>query len=223
MIALVFDIDGTLADSAATDSRLYDEALKESFSLTQLEEGWRGYAHVTDNGLCRELYRRKFGQELPDDLLERTKEIFHRKLEAGLRAEGMGEITGARAFLAGLSRDPAYGLAVATGAWKRSAEIKLGMIGVLSMGLPLATSDGVDAREEITRNALRLLENKHGKAERAVYFGDGVWDLEASRNLGIGFIGIGRKIGLLKEAGAEIVFPDFGDPEAVLGAVEALR
>jgi len=64
----------------------------------------------------------------------------------------------------------------------------------------MATSSDAPRRSDI----IRLAAQRAGRSlSDVVYVGDGVWDLKASGDLGIGFIGTGSRLNRLKEAGAE--------------------
>ena len=58
-----------------------------------------------------------------------------------------------------------------------------------------------------------------------VYIGDGLWDIRASRSLGIPFIGVGRgeREKMLRAAGAKIVVPDFQDIAGFLNKLEEVK
>ncbi len=57
------------------------------------------------------------------------------------------------------------------------------------------------------------------KFERVVYLGDGSWDLQASRDLGYSFIGIGSRIQALMEQENLGWYQDFLEGEAVLASI----
>ena len=58
--------------------------------------------------------------------------------------------------------------------------------------------------------------------DRVVYIGDGRWDVAATNQLGIGFVGLGggERAAMLLAAGAVEVRPDYLDFSAFLSAVE---
>jgi phosphoglycolate phosphatase-like HAD superfamily hydrolase len=77
----------------------------------------------------------------------------------------------------------------------------------------LVGSDHHPAREEIIREAWR----RTGAAARAVYVGDGLWDLHAARALGIPFVGVDpERTGVLVAAGVRSVVAGYADPDAFL-------
>jgi len=60
----VFDIDGTLTETYRFDAQMYVRAVGEVLDLPDVTETWRECRHVTDTGICRELFRRRHGREL---------------------------------------------------------------------------------------------------------------------------------------------------------------
>jgi phosphoglycolate phosphatase-like HAD superfamily hydrolase len=69
--------------------------------------------------------------------------------------------------------------------------MKLDRAGIPVDGLALASSDdGVDRLQIM----LTCLDRLGGHADQATYIGDGIWDLEASRQAGWAFIGVGEKL-----------------------------
>src|SRR5580704_4581087 len=54
---LIFDVDGTLVDSAGFEDTLYKAALRSVLGDVFLRAAWSEYEHVTDVGLLREICR----------------------------------------------------------------------------------------------------------------------------------------------------------------------
>jgi hypothetical protein len=102
------------------------------------------------------------------------------------------EIPGARQFIAGLRASNSHCIAYATGGWSASASIKLESAGFPLHGIPLASSDDYPDRETIMVHALNQLGSEF---QSVTYYGDGVWDEVASRNLGWQFVPVGEKLG----------------------------
>lgn len=117
MHAVVFDLDGTILQSAAVDDRLYRDAVR----------------HVLGDVRIR-----------PD------------------------------------SSDH-HAIAIATGGWRESAQLKLDAAGLNRFGIPLATSDDAPDRKEIMRIVLGHLGSGF---DSITYYGDGQWDRIASQALG---------------------------------------
>ena len=123
------------------------------------------------------------------------------------------EVPGACALLRALREDARFELAIATGAWRRSAMLKLAAAEIDIAGVASASAD-VD-RGEIVRKAMVRLA---GGVDRAIFAGDGLWDVATASTLGLGFLGIGSgdRAAALKGAGAGSVLADFLDTPAVV-------
>ncbi len=56
MHVVMFDIDGTLVDSAGFDGELYAAAVREVTGV-QLDQQWGRYEHVSDSGILEQVLR----------------------------------------------------------------------------------------------------------------------------------------------------------------------
>jgi len=115
-------------------------------------------------------------------------------------------------------------VALATGAWRDSARLKMASAGLRYDDYPAASSDDAMERESIIRLSMLRAAERYGKSNSAVYIGDGLWDARASRNIGIPFIGIadiGRAARLTAE-GAVCVMPDFSDPDLFFASLDKI-
>lgn len=80
----------------------------------------------------------------------------------------------------------------------------------------MASSDKIEVREEIVQESIKKAESFYNtKFNRILSIGDGLWDLQVAKNLGLEFIGIGDKHRkALKEKGCKI---HFNNPKELLG------
>jgi beta-phosphoglucomutase-like phosphatase (HAD superfamily) len=202
----LFDIDGTLTASNEIDSECRADAFREVFRC-DLNTDWNAYKHTTDRGIAIEALQAARGRVPTEDELSLDRRLCVELL--GKRMTTLDEIPGARAFLAELlARD--WRIAFCTGAWSASARLKLARAG-FTVDLPLASCDEDLSREAILRRGIALA----GDADDVIVsFGDAPWDVRAAANLGLPFIGIGRR------SGAAAMFEDFGDPSALFAAIE---
>ena len=218
----VFDVDGTLLDNLAAEDACFCEALREGLGLPTPSSDWESYEHVSDHAIAVEAYRRHFGASPSHDAIASTIERFVDLLARAHGAEPMAAVQGAEELLAGLPRH-GWAIALATGAWRRAAEFKLGAGGLYDATLPIATAEDGPARTAIVRTAVaRAEQHHHTTFARIVSIGDGVWDVHTARTLRLPFVGVARGAGAerLRAAGATRVVPDFSTGLAVITELE---
>lgn len=226
----VFDLDGTLALTNEVDSRCYLAAFREALDLDGFDGDWSLFPHRTDSGIGRELYRRCVGRPPEMAELDRARARFVELLEDALEldAAAFRPVPGAPALLDAL---PGHGweVALATGGWRASAELKLRAAGLEAVvrDAPLITADDGISRREIVEGAIRAagrryLAGRSGAFERVVCLGDGTWDLAVAAELGVPFVGVTAEgdARSLREAGASHLLPDYADRPAALRALE---
>jgi len=221
----IFDVDGTLLDNMECEDECYSAALREVLGLLWVDTDWSRYEHVSDAAIAVEAFRRQFGSEPTTAQLDATISRFVRLLGDAHRAdpEAIAPVPGALALLESL-HTRGWAVALATGAWRRAAELKLSGGGVRYADLPLATSEDGPARTRIVTTARSRAERHHAteRFERVVCIGDGVWDVRAARDLDLPFVGVGSGAGAerLTAAGATVIVADFLDIERTIAAFE---
>ena len=195
MHAVVFDIDGTLLESAAVDDALYREAVRAVLGDLRFRPSLTDYTYVSDSGILQEILVDNAIQDDPG-LVDAIKSHFVDALKSHVAAFGpFPEIPGATAMLQRLDESSRHSVAFATGGWRASAMLKLDSAGLSAFGFPLASSDDAYDRTEIMRIALAGLG---AGFETVTYYGDGPWDRDASRKLGWDFVAVGRVLGGLE-------------------------
>lgn len=224
-ILVLFDIDGTLTRTTGVDTDCFVRALAETYGATVQNTDWSTYPHSTDEGLTHEILRAHLGRLPRSDERDRVRTRFIELLNAALLVDRtrFHATPGAQGLL-DILQAFGHGVAIATGAWRQSAELKLRAAQIEIDGIPLVTSDDETARADIVRLALELacgqLLDSHSR--HAVYVGDGLWDLRAAQGVGIGFVGIaeGAHAQRLLDAGARTVLADFTNPASLREVIE---
>jgi beta-phosphoglucomutase-like phosphatase (HAD superfamily) len=138
MIA-VFDIDGTLTRSYAADAAAFAAAFEETFGLALPSSDWSAYAHATSAGILDEALLRLRGRGSTREEQASMLGAFLSKLREVLPAEGL-DVPGAGQVLTWL-RNEGHAVALATGAWRQEAELRLAAAGIPLAEVPLASSD----------------------------------------------------------------------------------
>jgi phosphoglycolate phosphatase-like HAD superfamily hydrolase len=136
-------------------------------------------------------------ERIRDEYLRRLRLVY--ATDPGAFPARNGVVT----LLSRLKSLPGVGVAIATGDWLATASFKLAAAGIDVSGYPMATSSDCPRRSEI----IKLAAARAGRSlADVVYVGDGVWDFRACRDLGVRFVGTGKRPHLLKAAGAQHIF-----------------
>jgi phosphoglycolate phosphatase-like HAD superfamily hydrolase len=231
---VIFDVDGTLTDSNEVDAVCYLAALSETLGLHLDSPDWSRFQDCSDAGIAADLFQQQHGRSVRDEEMAVFQEAFLDRLQRTLATRPCAEIAGAQRLLAHLRKgslrpddaEPRVAVCIATGAWKRSAELKLAAAGIDVSGLALASCDDARNRCGIVRAAVARAQDLTGTEafDACVSVGDGVWDVETAATLGLGFIGVGRgeRAARLREHGARLVLEDLRDAHAFVDAVATL-
>jgi phosphoglycolate phosphatase-like HAD superfamily hydrolase len=192
MHAVIFDVDGTLLDSASQDEGLYKLAVEDVVGEVSFRCGLHDYDIVTDTGILQQVFddnRINADQQIVEAIKSRFFDLLEEYID---RAGPFREMPGARAFVERLDASGSHHVAVATGGWRRSAQMKLVTAGFDPVRLHLATADDALTREEIMYRALQLIG---ADCASVTYYGDGAWDRQACERLGWQFRPVGAALG----------------------------
>ncbi len=219
----VFDIDGTLVQYHRKRNDIaYIRALKETFGIT-IKDDWSAYAHSTDSGVLSEIFEKDLKRPCALQDIEKVKKSMASWLEKEYGNAPFGEMPGAKECLRGLLSGSDWTAAIATGNWEFAGRYKLQSAGFDPRNIPFASADDGKVREWILLAALTKATKalKGVTFEKVVYVGDWIWDIQAAKALGWGFIGIdsGGNEPALREAGAEHILPDFTGLQSLLDKI----
>jgi len=211
MHLVMFDIDGTLVDSAGFDADLYVQAVESVLNIA-VDRNWGAYEHVSDSGILEQLLRDARFDGDRAALAARVQQRFVGLVREYVERDpsAVREIVGARRLVERLLALPGVRVAIATGGWEPTARLKLQHVGIDVGGMGFASSSDARRRTDIMRLAAqRALRGASFK--RATYFGDGAWDRRASAELGYDFVAVGRGVP------HPVAYDDLSDAEAILG------
>lgn len=196
MHATIFDIDGTLLQSAAVDDALYREAVSAVLGPVRLRPSLHEYDYVSDTGVLSQILEDN-SIPIARQLVEDIKTHFVEALRLHIDKHGpFIEIPGASDMLRELSISSSHAVAIATGGWRESAEIKLESAGFDFAHLPLATANDHHERTVIMEIALSQLGSNF---KSVTYYGDGPWDRDACADLGWQFVAVGPELDGLED------------------------
>lgn len=197
MKLIVFDIDGTISNTGIIDDICFFGTFDSLYNIAIEREKWNLYkivAENTDLGLFRYIHTELFNRR--PNLLETQnfKECFFRLLKSSYAEYPLlfKEIPGAKNFVDIVNSNEQWHIVIATGCWSESAEIKLKAIGLGQLNIPMSCSDALESRKHILNNACILAEEFYQSSgfEDIYYFGDGLWDYQAAKELNLKFVGI---------------------------------
>jgi phosphoglycolate phosphatase-like HAD superfamily hydrolase len=210
----ILDLDGTLMPCAKIDNECFWDAVFDCFGNSTTLPVLHEFTNVTDIGILNEWCVRELGR-LPHKKEKRQiKQRFFQRLEsASIRQpQGFQPFPGVISWLEKLAESRNVYSGIATGGWQHTARLKLKLAGLDRFDLPLASSDDAIKRTDIMHIAARRVfdDQPHNEAV-FTYVGDGVWDLQASRELDWEFIGIasGAQARKLRLAGAVDILANF--------------
>ena len=196
---IIFDIDGTLTDTTEIDDRCFTQAIEDIFGFRSFETNYGHYENTTDSGIIDQLFREREGRSFTTE--ERDKFISHfcNLLEEAYAKDKhhFREINKAGKILDVLCQQEDLSIGLATGGWRESATFKLRCAGINIDGCTAASfAQDAMARRDIIGATIRKMDEHHQQQMTPagiIYVGDGNWDYQATRQLGIGFIGIANK------------------------------
>ncbi|MCX5860195.1 MAG: HAD family hydrolase [Proteobacteria bacterium] len=221
---VLFDLDGTLIESMKFDADCYVEAVRLVLGIVSVDTDWSHYHNVTDAGILAEIHRMNFHREIGRDPARKVKESFVRIIKARLQSEKirLKPLRGAGEALRVLQASDRWMVALATGGWRESAEVKLRNAGLPVNEIPIFSANDSISRPGILQAAVQamLKSEKIKRFEKIVYVGDGVWDVWAAREMKVAFVGVGTGTKILLREGAGRVVRDYSDLKKFLTALE---
>jgi phosphoglycolate phosphatase-like HAD superfamily hydrolase len=146
MHLVMFDIDGTLVDSAGFDADLYAQAVEGVLDI-EVDRNWDAYEHISDSGILDQLLRDSRFDSDRAALAARVQQRFVGLVRDYLRRGPVAvrEIAGAKRLVERLLALPDVRVAIATGGWEPTARLKLEYVGIDVGGAGFASSS--DARD----------------------------------------------------------------------------
>jgi phosphoglycolate phosphatase len=226
---VLFDIDGTLLNSHGAGRRAMEAALGEVFG-TQGSPTYR-YDGRTDRQIVRELMR---GAGFDDAAIDARMPLVMESYLAGLRREldspgtQVDALAGVMALLDALVHRAHCTVGLLTGNLEPGAEHKLTAAGIAFSQFAVgAYGSDHEMRAELPGIAQRRARERlgiHVEGQAMVIIGDTPSDIACGRPVGARAIAVATghyTVDALAEHGPDAVFPDLGDTEAVLGAIDA--
>jgi len=198
MRLIIFDIDGTITRTDAIDAQAFASVVQEYLNISSLNSNWYDYRYSTDSGLLFEIFEQHAGSEPSEKDIAAIKRLFvdHLTQEFEEKPESCQPMPGISALFKTLKAHPEYEVAIATGAWQCSADLKLNHANLAHTHFPKAYAEDHYERPEIIKIALERAQTRYGVEtfEQCVYVGDKLWDHDAAATLSFDFIGVGEEL-----------------------------
>jgi len=223
MHLVIFDLDGTLAQTFYSDDNSYITALSEFLPVQPGIRYWEDCRHLTDSAVLDHIYRKVAGRAPSKPEVETMKSRFLNILEAKRQTEPhfFHEVPGATALVEQMGLHSRFSTGVATGGWECIARFKLEAIGISTNNLEVIGSDLHHSKAAFTKALISRFDQQHSFS-KITYVGDSLYDYRTALELGLNFVGVDFKnTGLLQSHGVEKTVPHFEDLDGFFELVEA--
>lgn len=217
MKLLIFDIDGTLINVGEAEAIAFQTALKEHYSIENVDTNWDIYENRTDTGIVYEILNEHLGHPPSKNQIFEILDTYVTLLEKefSCRKRPGKETAGTSQFLRALHSRQEFMMTIATGNIKKAAQLKLSWFKMAQYFIGGGFADDAYKRLDILRAAIERANSVNrvpfGK-ENAFFIGDNLSDFFSARALGIRFIGIcnsKKKANQFSSEGVKIIFPNF--------------
>jgi phosphoglycolate phosphatase-like HAD superfamily hydrolase len=229
MKLVVFDFDGTLARTDGVDGECFIQAFDDALQIRNFSTQWTDYEHVTDEGVTRQIFVELFGRHPHTEEKEKILDHFLGLLNARCASNSLDflEVPGASSLVNRLRDGGEWGVALATGAWRRSVEFKTQRAGLPIAHIPSAFAEDGPSRESIVLTAVERASAhyRQQRFERVISVGDALWDVRTARKLGLPFLGIADepRASALRKDGASHVIEDYRNAAQCLQFFDEVR
>lgn len=227
---LLFDIDGTLITTGGAGYRAIKQAVEMTLGVKRALEGIP-VAGRTDSIILRDAVRALDGRELTAHLLDQLRTTYMGTLRAEIDRVrgGPGVLPGVRTLLARLAGDPDFHVALLTGNFSQTAEIKLAYFDLWQHFPWGAFGEDAVHRNDLLPVAIARYRVRTGldvASSDIVIIGDTPNDVEVARAGGARSVcvttGQFDRQALL-DAGADVVFADLSDVDEVIRVFRASK
>ncbi|MGY4650959.1 HAD family hydrolase [Mycobacterium sp. URHB0021] len=198
--AVLFDIDGTLVDS----NYLHVHAWQRAFTEVGLSvEAWRIHRAI---GMDGSLLLSSLAGDADDAVRSRAKDLHGRFYQE--TAPLMRRLPGARGLLERVG-DLGLQIVLATSAPEEELALTRNVLACEDLVSVVTSSEDVDTAKPQPGIVQVSLDRAGVDSDGAVFVGDAIWDMKASRKAGVPSIGLcsgGVSRAELEDAGARVVF-----------------
>lgn len=223
---ILFDIDGTLLDSGGAGSTAFNMAFEEMFTI---REAFRSIpmAGKTDRQILNEAFERYRIDHANGNVPEFYRN-YVRLLRAYIRKTSGHVKPGIREALRELQARKEYILGLLTGNIEEGARVKLDFFGLNSFFSVGAYGSDAEDRNELLPIAVDKLYQLYSVTvdfRDCIVIGDTPRDVGCSKPYGAFSVAVATgpyDAGTLSAAGADMVFDDLSDTQALLSCIETV-
>lgn len=218
MLLVLWDVDGTLVDSAGHGRHAFEEAFAD---VVGGRPEWVEYAGRTDHQIALSMLNGS-DERLPA-LLEGLVERLAARRDA-IAAEGR-VYPGVRETLAALHEAGGVINSLLTGNLEANAAVKVGAFGLerwLDFESGAYGSDPHERRSDLVAIARERAAARHGEPTEAVLVGDTPLDVQAAREAGARAVAVATgfaKLDALRASEPDALLQDLSDTEAAMRAI----
>lgn len=221
---VLFDVDNTLLYSGGAGSLAMNRAFQEVFGI---QDGFRNveFSGRTDTAILRDALVQHGLLRSFEESLERFKEAYFQYLPRTLHEIKGRVMPGVPELLAALEAQGHVGLGLATGNFRQGATMKLAHYGLARFFQDGGFGDDAEDRALLVEMAIQRMTGSDPLPDgnRSVFIvGDTPLDIASASANGARALAVatGRhSLQELQAAGADLLFRDLSDTEAVLAAI----
>jgi phosphoglycolate phosphatase-like HAD superfamily hydrolase len=207
---IVFDVDGTLIGGEVLDWGSFEGAFEEIAGFSLDAAFFERIEEVT----CQAIIHQALSHLSIEERKQQELAVcgsYLRRLREGCAIDP-GAFPAAHGAVRLLRELKARGVkvAIATGDWRATISFKLEAAGIHYSDIPMVTASEYYSRADIIAGAVA---KAGGSLAETTVVGDALWDLRACAKLGVRFVGVGRRGGDLRKAGARHVLEDLNPEE----------
>ena len=182
MIAVWFDIDGTLLDTGGAGGGAFKRALRRHYQLDDAMDYIR-FAGATDLQIVEDVFARNGEEAIPADVQVFFDSLEH-EYDESFQKEPPQILEGVRALVEALAEVDDVVLGLLTGNAERLAYTKLRHVELDHFFDHGGFGDQHACRKELASIALKRATEQHGPIRRKVVLGDTPRDVEAAQTVG---------------------------------------
>lgn len=217
--AVIFDVDGPLLHLRKPEEDAFFAPLEQVFGIIGLSRDWDSYRVRNDHDIIHQVLGEHFGDRFERSHYDAFVEAYDTELKEGF-SSGRLEVSivpKAHDIVGALAATPGLALGIATANLRCAAEIRLRQAGLWdNLSAYPGTADKSGHKHQVLA---RVISDLALPADRVVYIGDNLNDLEAGRKNGTHFIGFHvhpERRQRLTDNGAEFVTGDHNETLALI-------